>query len=93
MIEIDDSNLISQALSEEGVYHVEVMKPSQKISKVLLNGVDARHVIFADTNKGYIIRAKKNLGGQLLTSGDSIPYEIILGKVEVILNGLEKQTE
>jgi len=92
MINLDDGNLITQAINEDGVYHVDVVKSTNGPKKVLLDGEECKGVIFADTNKGYLIRHKTTLDGRVVTVGNEIVFEILFGKVEVILNGMDKQT-
>jgi len=92
MINLDDGNLITQAINVDGVYHVEVRKKNGP-NKVLLDGGECKFVIFADTNKGYLIRHKTTMDGRLVTVGNEPAFEILFGKVEVIFNGMEQQTE
>ncbi|EPJ6627412.1 TPA: hypothetical protein OXL70_003644 [Acinetobacter baumannii] len=93
MINLDDGNLISQAVNQEGVYHAEVRKSTNGPKKVLLDGEECKHVLFADTNKGYLIRHKTTIDGRVFTVGNEPVFEILFGKVEVTFNGLDKQTE
>jgi len=92
MINLDDGNLITQAINEDGVYHVEVRKDNLP-KKVMIDGEECSFVIFADTNKGYLIRHKTTLDGHVVTVGNEPAFEILFGKVEVIFNGMEQQTE
>jgi hypothetical protein len=93
MIKLDDGNLITQAINEGGVYHVEVRKSNNGPKKVMLDGEECKFVIFADTNKGYLIRHKTTMDGRVVTVGSEAVFEILFGKVEVITDGLEQQTE
>ncbi|OTU51869.1 hypothetical protein CAT36_07550 [Acinetobacter pittii] len=93
MINLDDANLISQAINVDGVYHVEVRKSTSGPKKVLLDGEDCKYVIFADTNKGYLIRHKTTIDGRVVTVGDEPVFEILFGKVEVTFDGMDQQTE
>lgn len=93
MINLDDGNLISQAVNQEGVYHAEVCKSTNGPKKVLLDGEECKYVLFADTNKGYLIRHKTTIDGRVFTVGNEPVFEILFGKVEVTFNGLDKQTE
>lgn len=93
MINIDDGNLISQAVNQEGVYHAEVRKSTSGPKKVLLDGEECMYVIFADTNKGYLIRHKATIDGRVITVGNEPVFEILFGKVEVILNGVGNETK
>lgn len=89
MIYIDDQNLIHRAAHEEGVYHIDVPDKCSKVKKVLLDGVEALHVIFCDTNQGFLIKGQQAIDGKMIVRQDQLAYEIKLGKVEVILDGME----
>ena len=91
MINLEDGNLITQAINEDGVYHVEVRKDNLP-KKVMIDGEECKFVIFADTNKGYLIRHKTTLEGRVVTVFNEPAFELLFGKVEVIINGLDKQT-
>ncbi|OTU22105.1 hypothetical protein [Acinetobacter pittii] len=85
MINLDDANLISQAINVDGVYHVDVVKSTNGPKKVLLDDEECKYVIFADTNKGYLIRHKATIDGRVITVGNEPVFEILFGKVEVKL--------
>ncbi|MDV8150433.1 hypothetical protein R5L37_01455 [Acinetobacter pittii] len=85
MIHLDDANLISQAINVDGVYHVDVVKSTNGPKKVLLDDEECKYVIFADTNKGYLIRHKATIDGRVITVGNEPVFEILFGKVEVKL--------
>lgn len=93
MINLDDGNLITQAINEDGVYHVDVRKEVNGPKKVLLDGQECKFVIFADTNKGCVIRHKTTIDGLVVTVGNEAVFEILFGKVEVIADGLENKTK
>ncbi|HEO1790641.1 TPA: hypothetical protein VAM21_003419 [Acinetobacter baumannii] len=93
MINLDDGNLISSAVNQEGVYHAEVRKSTNGPKKVLLEGEECKYVIFADTNKGYVIRHKTTIDDRVVSVGNEPVFEILFGKVEVILNGVENKTK
>lgn len=93
MINLDDGNLISQAINQDGVYHVEVRKSSNSPKQVMLDGQECKYVIFADTNKGYVIRHKTTIDDRVVTLGNEPVFEILFGKVEVVFNELDKQAE
>lgn len=92
MIYIDDQNLIHQAMHTDGVYHVGVGQSEPRVEEVLLDGIKTLHVIFCDTNKGYLIKHKQAVDGSLIVENGNLIYEIKVGKVEVVKDGLEKQT-
>lgn len=93
MIYIDDQNLIHQAMHTDGVYHVDVGQSEPKVKEVLLDGIKTPHVIFCDTNKGYLIKHKQAVDGNLIVENGDFIYEIIIGKVEVVKDVLDKQTD
>ncbi|WP_445346237.1 hypothetical protein [Acinetobacter bohemicus] len=93
MIYIDDQNLIHQAMHSKGVYHVEVEQSEPKVREVLLDGIKIQHVMFCDTNKGYLIKHKQAVDGNLVVENSVLIYEIRTGRVEVVLNVMEKQTD
>lgn len=93
MINLDDGNLITQAINEDGVYHVEVRKATNGPKKVMLDSEECKYVIFADTKKGYVIRHKTTIDGRVVTVGNEPVFEILFGEVEVTFNGMEQQTE
>lgn len=86
MIYIDDLNLIHSAIHDDGVYHVDVPEKCKNIKKVLLNGVEAQHVIFCDTNKGILIKGQQSLDGKVVVRQDQIAYEVKFGRVEVVVD-------
>ncbi len=91
MIYIDDQNLIHQAMHADGVYHVDVGQSEPRVKEVLLDGIKTPHVIFCDTNKGYLIKHKQAVNGNLIVENGDFIYEIIIGKVEVVKDVLDKQ--
>ena len=93
MIYIDDQNLIHQAMHTEGVYHVDVGQSEPGVKEVLLDGIKTPHVIFCDTNKGYLIKHKQAVDGNLIVENGDLIYEIKIGKVEVVKDGMDKQTD
>ncbi|EIB7120891.1 hypothetical protein AW812_RS06415 [Acinetobacter baumannii] len=93
MINLDDGNLISQAVNQEGVYHAEVRKSTNGPKKVLLDGEECKYVLFADTNKGYLIRHKTTIDGRVFTVGNEPVFEILFGKVEVTFDGMANKTK
>lgn len=92
MIYIDDQNLIHQAMHTDGVYHADVEQSEPKVKDVLLNGIKIQHVMFCDTNKGYLVKHKQAVDGSLIVENGALIYEIKTGRVEVVLNDMEKQT-
>ena len=93
MIYIDDQNLIHQAMHTDGVYHVDAGQSEPRVKEVLLDGIKTPHVIFCDTNKGYLIKHKQAVDGNLIVENGALIYEIRIGKVEVVKDGLDKQTD
>ncbi|MEZ2902965.1 hypothetical protein ACBQ24_09500 [Acinetobacter terrestris] len=93
MIYLDDQNLIHQAAHTDGVYHVMVEQSEPKVKEVLLDGIKIQHVMFCDTNKGYLIKHKQAVDGNIIVENGNLIYEVRTGKVEVVLDGLEKQTD
>lgn len=93
MIYIDDQNLIHQAMHTDGVYHVDVEQSEPKVKDVLLNDIKIQHVMFCDTNKGYLVKHKQAVDGNLIVENGALIYEIKAGRVEVVLNDMEKQTD
>ena len=91
MIYIDDQNLIHQAMHTDGVYHVDVGQSEPRVKEVLLDGIKTPHVIFCDTNKGYLIKNKQAVDGNLIVENDALIYEIRIGKVEVVKDVMDKQ--
>lgn len=91
MIYIDDQNLIHQAMHTDGVYHVDVGQSEPRVKEVLLDGIKTPHVIFCDTNKGYLIKHKQAVDGNLIVENGDFIYEIIIGKVEVVKDVMDKQ--
>ncbi|QQN40547.1 hypothetical protein [Acinetobacter sp. CS-2] len=91
MICIDDQNLIHQAMHTDGVYHVDVGQSEPRVKEVLLDGIKSPRVIFCDTNKGYLIKHKQAVDGNLIVENGDFIYEIIIGKVEVVKDVMEKQ--
>ncbi|WP_166169075.1 hypothetical protein [Acinetobacter sp. SA01] len=89
MIYIDDQNLIHQAMHTDGVYHADVEQSEPKVKDVLLNGIKIQHVMFCDTNKGYLVKHKQAVDGNLIVENGAFIYEIKVGKVEVVLDGME----
>ena len=92
MIYIDDQNLIHQAMHTDGVYHVDVGQSEPRVKEVLLDGIKTPHVIFCDTNKGYLIKHKQAVDGSLIVENGNLIYEIKVGKVQVVKDVMEKQT-
>ena len=91
MIYIDDQNLIHQAMHTDGVYHADVEQSKLRVKEVLLDGIKTLHVIFCDTNKGYLIKHKQAVDGNLIVENGDLIYEIKIGKVEVVKDVLDKQ--
>lgn len=91
MIYIDDQNLIHQAMHTDGVYHVDVGQSEPRVKEVLLDGIKTPHVIFCDTNKGYLIKHKQAVDGNLIMENGALIYEIRIGKVEVVKDVMDKQ--
>jgi hypothetical protein len=91
MIYIDDQNLIHQAMHTDGVYHVDVGQSEPRVKEVLLDGIKTLHVIFCDTNKGYLIKHKQAVDGCLIKENGAFICEIKIGKVEVVKDVLDKQ--
>lgn len=85
-MQIDFSSLMQLALENEGVHIVGALK-SSKIGEVLINGVEAKNMFFVDIDKGFGIRAKTDLSGNIVINGDDIVYEIVYGNFEVQFNG------
>lgn len=92
MIYIDDQNLIHQAMHTDGVYHIGVGQSEPRVKEVLLDGIKAPYVIFCDTNKGYLIKHKQAVDGNLIVENGDFIYEIIIGKVKVVKDVMDKQT-
>lgn len=93
MIYIDDQNLVHQAMHTDGVYHADVEQSEPRVREVLLDGIKTPHVIFCDTNKGYLLKHKQAVDGNLIVENGALIYEIRIGKVEVVKDGLDKQTD
>ena len=74
-------------------YLGEVIKVTESYIEVLLDGIKTPYVIFCDTNKGYLIKHKQAVDGNLIVENGALIYEIRIGKVEVVKDGLDKQTE
>lgn len=93
MIYLDDQNLIHQAMHMDGVYHVDLEQSEPKVKGVLLDGIKIQHVMFCDTNKGYLVKHKQAVDGSLIVENGALIYEIKAGRVEVVLSVMEKQTD
>ncbi|SPL69151.1 hypothetical protein [Acinetobacter stercoris] len=91
MLTIDDQNLINQAIHTEGIYHASVREKCINIQKILLDGVVVHGVLFCDVNRSYLIKNKETLDGRLVATADgAVIQEMLMGNVEVILNGMEQ---
>lgn len=83
MLKIDDTNLILDAINNDGVGHASVLA-KKRIKEVLLNGCKVPHAYYANTEKGILIKAKTTLEGCLITVDGKPVHEIKFGKVEII---------
>ena len=90
MINLDDSNLVGQALNTPGVFHADVLG-QHGCKKVIVDGIECKYVIFADTNKGYVIRHKTSLDGKLLIVSNKSVCELLFGQVEVVNHDMERK--
>jgi hypothetical protein len=93
MIYLDDQNLIHQAMHMDGVYHVDVEQSEPRVKEVLLDDIKTLHVMFCDTNNDYLIKHKQAVDGSLIVENGDLIYEIRIGKVEVVKDVMEKQTD
>lgn len=55
------------------------------VDKVYLDGIEAKSVTYADTDNGFIVRAKKDAKDQFIVHNDHIVSEAVTGKVEITL--------
>lgn len=83
MILLDDSKILSDSYSVDGVYHTGNHHGSYNVDSILLDGVLITGVISCDINKGFLIRNKTDATGKLIVTDSEIVYELLTGKVEV----------
>lgn len=91
MITLDTAALRFRALNMQGCYMVGV--DDHNIKQVLLDGKGNHHVFYCDVNSGFAIVHKENLDGSLVVADNEIVYDVFFGKVEVILDGMEKPAD
>ena len=91
MITLDTATLRFRALNIQGCYMVGV--GNHRVKEVLLGGKKNHRVFYCDVNSGFAIVHKESLDGSLVVADDEIVYDVFFGKVEVILDGMEKPAD
>ena len=64
-----------------GLFTVDNTIKAGKLYAIYLDGVEQRYVIEADTDEGYVIRAKRDTDGNTMRDGDKWATERLTGNV------------